>query len=107
MAPRLGLALRLTSGNRGSFDVSGQKYFIGRIANRSAGKDDISRVDAAFTWRIHERHAIGVKYVWSHRNSSFPVAGDRAQTVATVGVFYTLLGFDGFGVADWRPSPGN
>lgn len=107
MAPRLGLALRLTSGNRGSFDVSGQKYLLGRIANRSAGKDDISRVDAAFTWRIHERHAIGVKYVWSHRNASFPVSGDRTQTVGTVGVFYTLLGFDGFGVADWRGSRGN
>jgi hypothetical protein len=104
-APRLGLALRVTEGNRASLDISGEKYLLGRIANRAAGKDDISRVDAAFTWRFSGRHAIGVQYVWSHRNASFP-SGPQTQTVGTVGVFYTLLGLDGFGVADWRPAAG-
>ncbi|HKX39582.1 MAG TPA: DUF3943 domain-containing protein [Burkholderiaceae bacterium] len=100
--PRLGLAFRVTASARVSADISAQKYFLGHIANRSAGRDDISHVDAALTWRIHGRHAIGVKYVWSHRNASYPDIGERKQTLATAGIYYTLLGLDTFGTVDWR-----
>lgn len=102
MAPRFSLALRVIAGERASLDVAAQKYVLGRIANRSAGRDDITRVDTAFSWRIHGPHAIGVKYVWSHREADFPVIGDRPQTLGTVGIYYTLLGADGFGAVDWR-----
>jgi hypothetical protein len=51
---------------------------------------------------VHGRHAIGAKYVWSHRSASCPVVGDRNQTFDGVGIFYTLLGGDGFGAVDWR-----
>ena len=101
-APRLGLAWRLTASDRASADFSAQKYFLGRVANRSAGRDDIARIDTALTWRVTGRHAVGMKYVWSHRSASYPVIGDRRQTLATAGIFYTLLGEDGFGVVDWR-----
>ncbi len=107
MAPRLGLAMRITGGARGSLDLSGEKYFLGRVANRDSGKDDISRVDAAFTWRVSGRHAMGVKYVWSHRNAYFDGRGQTTQTVRTVGVYYTLLGAEGFGLGDWRVQRGN
>ncbi|WP_428421150.1 DUF3943 domain-containing protein [Methylibium sp.] len=102
VAPRLSLALRLISGASSSIDVSAQKYFLGSIANRSAGRDNISRVDTAFTWRLYKRHAVSVKYVWSHRDADYPVIGSRTQTLGTVGVYYTLLGADGFGAVEWR-----
>lgn len=102
VAPSVGLTLRLLAGDAVSADVTAQKFFLGHIANRSAGRDDISRVDAALTWRISGPHAIGVKYVWSHRNANYPVIGDRIQTLATVGLYYTLIGYDGFGAVDWR-----
>jgi len=51
---------------------------------------------------VHGRHALGVKYTWSHRGASYPGVGDRPQTLATVGVYYTLLGLDTFGTVDWR-----
>jgi hypothetical protein len=102
VAPSLGLTMRLLAGNAVSADVTAQKFFLGHIANRSAGRDDISRVDAALTWRISGPHAIGVKYVWSHRKANYPVIGDRPQTLATVGLYYTLIGYDGFGAVDWR-----
>jgi hypothetical protein len=101
-APRLGLALRLTQEKRASLDFSAQRYYLGRLASRNAGRDDITRVDAALTWRVRGRHAIGVKYVWSHRRASFPISADSRQTMGTVGLYYTLLGFDGFGTPDWR-----
>ena len=102
MAPRVGMALRVIAGSRVSADITAQTYFLGRIANRNAGRDDISRADAALTWRIQGRHAIGVKYVWSHRHAAYPTLGDRVQTLGTVGIFYTLLGLDTFGTVDWR-----
>ena len=101
-APRLAVAMRVVGGNRVSADFTGQTYFLGRIANRSAGRDDISRADAALTWRVTGRHAVGVKYVWSHRSATYPLIGDRRQTLGTVGVYYTLLGLDTFGTVDWR-----
>ena len=101
-APRLGMALRVMSGTTFSADLSAQKYFLGRIANQSAGRDDIARAETALSWRFSGRHAVGMKYVWSHRSASYPVIGDRRQTLATVGIFYTLLGADGFGEVEWR-----
>lgn len=103
-APRASLNLQLLAGNRAMAEISAQKYYLGTIANRSAGRDDISRIESAFTWRIQGPHAATVRYVWSHRNASYPVIGDRSQTLATIGIYYTLLGADGFGVSDWRGS---
>jgi Domain of unknown function (DUF3943) len=103
-AARFALALRLIAGDRASADVSARMVSVGRIANRIAGRDDISRVDTNFTYRIMGRHAIGANVLWSHRSASYPVAGDRRQTLSTVGVYYTLLSGDGFGTVDWRPA---
>ena len=33
---------------------------------------------------------------------SVNLIGDRPQTLGTVGIYYTLLGADGFGAVDWR-----
>jgi hypothetical protein len=101
-APRIGLALRATTSARWSVDLDADKVLLGRVANRAAGRDDITRAEAALTWRIRGLHAIGVKYTWSHRMATFPVIGDRSQTLATVGVFYTLLGQQTFGAVEWR-----
>jgi hypothetical protein len=56
----------------------------------------------AFTWRIHEKHAIALRYLWNRRDTSFPDLGDRTQTRGTIGIYYTLLGHDRFGAVDWR-----
>jgi hypothetical protein len=52
--------------------------------------------------RIHKQHAIAVKYLWNRRDATYPLLGDRTQTRATLGIFYTLLGHDRFGSVDWR-----
>jgi len=106
MAPRIGIALRATSDARWSLDAGADKYLLGRVANRAAGRDDITRAEAALTWRVRGLHAIGVKYTWSHRAASFPVIGARPQTLATIGVYYTLLGQQTFGAVEWRDSDG-
>ena len=103
LAPRLAASFRLIAGARASFDIDAQSYFLGRITNRAAGRDDVARVDAAVTWRVQGRHAIGVKYTWSHRNTGndAPAAGGL-RTLTGVGIYYTLLGLDTFGTVDWR-----
>jgi hypothetical protein len=104
-APTVALALRLIGGDRYSVDVTARRLALGRITNRASGSDDISRVDTSITWRVADRHAISVNYLWSHRSAQYPVLGGRRQTLGTIGIYYTLLGRQGFGTVDWRPTP--
>jgi uncharacterized lipoprotein YddW (UPF0748 family) len=53
-------------------------------------------------WIINPSLAFAVKYMWNRRDAQYPVIGDRTQTRATLGIFYTLLGHDRFGAYDWR-----
>ncbi len=106
MASRAALALRAISGDRAAIDLTARMVSLGSITRRSAGRDEISRVDTAFTWRIRGPHAIGANLVWSHRSADFPGTAGRRQTLGVVGLYYTLLGQDGFGAVDWRvPAP--
>jgi hypothetical protein len=101
-ASRAALALRMIVGDQASADVSARMVSMGNIMRRAAGRDEISRIDSAFTWRLQGPHAIGVNYVWSHRSASYPNVGGQRQTLGRVGIYYTLLGRHGFGAVDWR-----
>jgi hypothetical protein len=105
VAPRAALGLRLIDDRRVSLDLGARTVALGSTASRSAGRDTISRVESAVTWRVFGHHAIGIDYVWSHRSASFPTAPQRVQTLGTVGVFYTLLGQDDFGAVEWHGDP--
>ena len=102
MAPRGAMSLRLIEGDRLSLDVGARIVSLGRIANRRAGRDDVSRIESALTWRVAGPHAIGVSYVWSHRSAAFAGGVDQRQTLGQVGVYYTLLGRQDFGAVEWR-----
>ena len=103
MAARAALVLRVIAGDRASVDVSGRMVSVGKLSHRTSGRDEISRVDSAVTWRVRGPHAVGFNYVWSHRSADFPGTGGRRQTLGRVGIYYTLLGQQGFGAVDWRP----
>jgi len=102
MAPRGEMNLRLIEGDRLSLDVGARIVSLGRIANRRAGRDDISRVESALTWRVSGPHALGVNYVWSHRSAAFPGGTEQRQTLGQFGIYYTLLGRQDFGAVEWR-----
>jgi hypothetical protein len=102
MALRAALTLRAIYADRAAADISARAVSLGSIARRGAGRDEISRVDTAFTYRIQGPHAIGVNYLWSHRSASYPTFGGRSQTLGRVGIYYTLLGGKGFGAVEWR-----
>src|SRR5688572_428856 len=103
VAPQALLALRLIFGEKASLDVTARDYFVTRVsAADRAGHDNIARVDAALTWRVHKQHAIAIKYLWNRRDATFPDIGDTKQTRATIGLYYTLLGHDRFGATEWR-----
>jgi hypothetical protein len=102
VASRLALSLRMIVGDKDSVEVAARMVALGSINNRAAGRDEISRIDTAYTRRVQGRHAIGVNYVWSHRSANSPDAGNRRQTLGRVGVFYTLVGRDASGAVDWR-----
>jgi hypothetical protein len=100
MAPRVGLSLRGIYGDRAALDISARMISLGSVARRSAGRDDISRANVAFTWRVAERHAVSLSYLWSNRSADFSF-GNRQQTVGMVGISYTLLGRHGLSAVDW------
>jgi hypothetical protein len=105
VAPQAALSLRLTSGQHAALDVSAQTVALGSIARRAAGRDNISRVEAALTWRIQGPHAIGIGYQWSHRSTSSRLLPDSSPSLGTVTIGYVLMGQQGFGSVDWRQRP--
>ncbi len=102
MAPRGAVNLRVIEGERLPLDVAGRLVSLGKIANRRAGRDDVSRIESALTWRVAGSHASGVSDVWSHRSAAFPSGVERRQTLGQFGVYYTLPGRQDFSTVDWR-----
>lgn len=103
VAPQGLVALRLIFENKASIDFTGREYFVSDIDKSSkGGHDNILRTDVAFTYRVHKKHGVALKYQWNQRDATYPEFGDKKQTTATLGIFYTYLGHDGFGETDWR-----
>jgi hypothetical protein len=103
IAPRGVLGMRLTHEEKASFDVTARQYFVSRVGSgTSGGRDNIVRADAALTYRMAKRHAVALRVVGTRRDASFDGGETSRQTQVTVGLFYTLLGQDLFGIADWR-----
>jgi hypothetical protein len=103
LAPQALLALRLIFGERASLDLTGREYFVSRVAAAArGGHDNIARLDASFTVRVHERHGVAIRYLLNRRDAFYPDVGDSSQTRGTIGIFYTFLGHERFGAVDWR-----
>ncbi len=103
IAPQALLGTRFIFGSRASLNMTARQYYVSDVpASSTAGRDNITRVDAAFTVRVHGQRAVAVKYLLSRRHAVYPDLGDRVQVRGTLGIFYTLLGHDRFGAVNWR-----
>jgi hypothetical protein len=102
VSPQVLLAMRVIHGDTMSFDLTARDYFVNRAAAGPGGHDNIARVDASFTNRVKGPHAVTLKYLWNRRDATSTALGGRRQTRGTFGIFYTLLGHDGFGHVDWH-----
>ena len=100
LAPMALVALRAVYRDRLALDVTGREYYVSRLGNVGGGHENIARIDAALTWRFHKRHGISIKYLGNRRDAAYP-GFDVTQRRQTVGLFYTFLGHDRFGVYDW------
>jgi hypothetical protein len=103
IAPHALLSTRVIFGTRASIDVTGREFFVSDVpATSTAGHDNIARVDAAVSVRIHGQRALSLKYLWSRRDAFYPELGRRKQVRGTLGVFLTFLGHDRFGAVNWQ-----
>ena len=103
VTPQALLALRLTHSDKAALELTGREYFVSKLASgTTGGHDNIVRLDAALTWRLYRQHAVSIRYLGNRRDASFAGGPTGRQVRNTVGVFYTLLGQDRFGVVDWR-----
>ena len=104
LAPQGLAALRLIFGDTLALDATARHYYISRVAAADrGGRENVSRVDAALTWRVHKRHGLSIKYLGNRRDARYPDIGSRVQSRGTLGVFYTMLGNDHFGAVDRPP----
>lgn len=95
------LAARLILGDKAMFDMAGREYYItGFGATRTDGSERIFRGDASFTVSVYKRHALGIQYVASRRDSS--ITGSH-QRVGSWNLTYNFLGDSRFGAVEWRP----
>jgi hypothetical protein len=103
VAPQILLAMRVAFGDRSAIDLTARNYYVSNVAAADrGGRDNIARLDVSYTLRILRRHAVTIKYLGNRRDATYPDLGTRTQTRGTIGLFYTFLGQDGFGNADWR-----
>ncbi|MHB9098504.1 MAG: DUF3943 domain-containing protein [Syntrophales bacterium] len=103
VAPQGLLALRLILGDRAMFDLTGRAYYVtGMGGGDPKGSETIDRLNMGFTVRIYGRHALGVQYLASGRDASYPDRADSHQRGGTVSLVYTLLGSTKFGAVEWR-----
>ena len=105
VAPEAMLATRLILGDRAALDATARVYYISRFAaTESRGSETINRVDLALTVRVHNLHAITIRYAESSRDGRYAQRPDSHQRVATFSIGYTLLGDTRLGAVDWRAS---
>jgi hypothetical protein len=102
MAPLVMLAGKLILGARAALDLDARKYFVSSLGGAGPdGHDHITRADAGVTWRVHKRHAVSVRYVWTHREATLPLAGELTQIRRMAGIFYTYVGHEKLGAVGW------
>lgn len=103
VAPQALLALRLTRDDRLSLDLTAREYFVSDVASGTGGgHDNILRGEASLTWRLAKQQAVTLKLLANRRDARFALPVTSRQTQTSVGLFWTLLGEDRFGVVDWR-----
>ncbi|MES2831618.1 MAG: DUF3943 domain-containing protein [Pseudomonadota bacterium] len=103
LAPQALLSLRLVMDERMALAVNARQYYVSRVASSDVGgTENITRADVSLTMRLKNDHALALKYLHSRRDSSGAASGDQTQARDTIGLYYTLLGKDGFGTVDWR-----
>ena len=103
VAPQGVLALRLLLGDRAMFDLTGRAYYVtGMGGGDPKGSETIDRLNVGFTVRMYGRHALGLQYLASNRDASYPDRADSHQRAGTISLVYTLLGDTRFGAVEWR-----
>jgi hypothetical protein len=109
MTPQALAALRVIFGDAAALDLTARDYLVKNVAGSApAGRDNIAQADLTLTLRIQRQHGIAIKYLWARRDATFPGLSDPAQPTnltqvrGTIGIYYTVLGRDGFGAVDWR-----
>lgn len=92
IAPQAIAALRVIFWDHAMLDLSARDYYISGAGSSDSGhSENILREQAALTFRIHGRHALGLQYDLSRRDVPDAVARNVHQTVQTTSLVYRYL----------------
>jgi hypothetical protein len=104
IAPQGAIAFRLTGSDRIALDLSGRGYVVSDIGGYATPVNDvIIRGDASIGVRLFKRNAVSLRYLFNQRVASLAnLTTTTRQRRETIGVYYTLLGPQGFGASRWK-----
>lgn len=104
LTPQGLVAFRLIFSDRVSLDLTARRYYVsGTASDENGGEENIFRADAALTLRVHNLHAIALKFVTSRRDAQYDGLPDTHQKVGAISLGYAYLGQTRSGAVDWRP----
>jgi hypothetical protein len=102
------LGLSLLLGDRAKLDVDTRVYFVSNVgSDESIGADLVLQSHAGITIPVYGRHAVGVRYTQSIRDTYYHGVPSRDFSEGTVTLVYTFLSDSRFGAVEWRHPAGS
>jgi hypothetical protein len=97
------LGLSLLLGDKAKLDVDTRAYYVSNVgSDESIGADLVLQTHAGVTVPIVGRHAVGVRYTQSIRETYYHGVPNRDFSEGTVTLVYTFLSDPHFGAVNWR-----
>jgi hypothetical protein len=97
------VSLKLLFGDRTMFDATARSYYVTELGpQHSPGPQLVLRGSAGVTVRVSGRHAVGIQYAESRRDTYYRNMSDKHFSEGTASVVYTYLSDNRFGAVEWR-----
>jgi hypothetical protein len=92
ITPQAILGLRIDFADVAMVDLSARDYYVTGSGSSDNGRsENILRAQSSLTFRIHERHAVGIEYDLSLRHVPDAASVGRNQSVQTTRLVYSYL----------------
>ena len=100
--PQWLVAIKALFGARAMLELTARGYYVSDIGPDHDGGEMVIRGRTGFTVRIHDRHAVGVQYSESIRETNYDKLPSKIRSEGTISLVYSFVSDRWFGAVDWR-----
>ncbi|WP_236027062.1 DUF3943 domain-containing protein [Geomonas diazotrophica] len=104
--PQVLLAMKLLFGDRTMVDLTGRWYYVSSWGPDHDGSESVFRGHGGLTVRVYGRHAIGLRYSESIRDTNYANIASKHRSEGTISLVYTFVSDRYFGAVEWRDPAG-